>query len=178
MISTLIIVILQWNWRNGGKNYFSSIKFFRAIQKYGWENFTHEILYENLNKEAANKIERDLIRKYDSINNGYNIQEGGYTSLTQNSLDKMSKSLKQGYLDHPERRQKISEKLIGRKNSEETKRKKSLNSAKAKLITIDGEIGSIRFWALKIGMSHTTLNYRLKTHGEDNLIQFIKSKLK
>lgn len=74
--------------------------------------------------------------------------------------------------------QKISEKLIGRKNSEETKRKKSLNSAKAKLITIDGEIGSIRFWALKIGMSHTTLNYRLKTHGEDNLIQFIKSKLK
>lgn len=105
-------------------------------------------------------------------------QEGGYTSLTQNSLDKMSKSLKQGYLDHPERRQKISEKLIGRKNSEETKRKKSLNSAKAKLITIDGEIGSIRFWALKIGMSHTTLNYRLKTHGEDNLIQFIKSKLK
>lgn len=162
----------------GGKNYFSSIKFFRAIQKYGWENFTHEILYENLNKEAANKIERDLIRKYDSINNGYNIQEGGYTSLTQNSLDKMSKSLKQGYLDHPERRQKISEKLIGRKNSEETKRKKSLNSAKAKLITIDGEIGSIRFWALKIGMSHTTLNYRLKTHGEDNLIQFIKSKLK
>lgn len=159
-------------------NYVSSIKFFRAIQKYGWENFTHEILYENLNKEAANKIERDLIRKYDSINNGYNIQEGGYTSLTQNSLDKMSKSLKQGYLDHPERRQKISEKLIGRKNSEETKRKKSLNSAKAKLITIDGEIGSIRFWALKIGMSHTTLNYRLKTHGEDNLIQFIKSKLK
>lgn len=56
-------------WRNGGKNYFSSIKFFRAIQKYGRENFTHEILYENLNKEAANKIERDLIRKYDSINN-------------------------------------------------------------------------------------------------------------
>lgn len=31
---------------------------------------------------------------------------------------------------------------------------------------------------VKIGMSHTTLNYRLKTHGEDNLIQFIKSKLK
>lgn len=76
---------------------FSSIKFFRAILEIWLGNFTHEILYENLNKEAANKIERDLIRKYDSINNGYNIQEGGYTSLTQNSLDKMSKSLKQGY---------------------------------------------------------------------------------
>lgn len=84
------------------------------------ENFTHEILYENLNKEAANKIERDLIKKYDSINNGYNIQEGGYTSLTKESLDKMSKSLKQGYIDHPERKKRISEKLTGRKNSEET----------------------------------------------------------
>lgn len=111
-------------WKNGGKNYFSSTKFHRAIQKYGWENFTHEILYENLNKEAANKIERDLIKKYDSINNGYNIQEGGYTSLTKESLDKMSKSLKQGYIDHPERKKRISEKLTGRKNSEQTKRKR------------------------------------------------------
>lgn len=150
-----------------------------GVSRATFDNYVRDgFIPKGIKQEAANKIERDLIRKYDSINNGYNIQEGGYTSLTQNSLDKMSKSLKQGYLDHPERRQKISEKLIGRKNSEETKRKKSLNSAKAKLITIDGEIGSIRFWALKIGMSHTTLNYRLKTHGEDNLIQFIKSKLK
>ena len=70
----------------------NSIELYRNM---AGENFTHEILYENLNKEAANKIERDLIKKYDSINNGYNIQEGGYTSLTKESLDKMSKSLKQ-----------------------------------------------------------------------------------
>ena len=97
----------------------NSIELYRNM---AGENFTHEILYENLNKEAANKIERDLIKKYDSINNGYNIQEGGYTSLTKESLDKMSKSLKQGYIDHPERKKRISEKLTGRKNSEETKR--------------------------------------------------------
>ena len=48
----------------------SSLEPFRNM---AGKNFTHEILYENLNKEAANKIERDLIRKYDSINNGYNI---------------------------------------------------------------------------------------------------------
>lgn len=112
-----------------------------------------------------------------SINNGYNIQEGGYTSLTKESLDKMSKSLKQGYIDHPERKKRISEKLTGRKNSEETKRKKSLNNVRTKLISIDGELGSIRFWAIRIGMSHTALNYRLKTYGEDNLISFIKQKL-
>lgn len=104
-------------------------------------------------------------------------QEGGYTSLTKESLDKMSKSLKQGYIDHPERKKRISEKLTGRKNSEETKRKKSLNNVRTKLISIDGELGSIRFWAIRIGMSHTALNYRLKTYGEDNLISFIKQKL-
>lgn len=164
-------------WRNGGKNYFSSPKFHRAIQKYGWENFTHEILYENLNKEAANKIEKALIRKYDSINNGYNIQEGGYTSLTKESLNKMSKSLKQGYIDHPERREKIRKAHIGSKDSEETKRKKSLHARNTKLIKIDNEVGSIRYWALKIGMSHTALNYRFKTYGKDNLISFIKQKL-
>lgn len=165
-------------WRCGGKNYFNSVKFFNAIKKYGWDNFTHEVLYDNLDKETANKIERELIKKYDSINSGYNIQEGGAISLTQESLDKMSKSLKQGYIDHPERREKIRQKKLGSKDSEETKRKKSLNNPKTKLIIIEQEIGSIRFWALKIGKSHTTLNYRLRTYGEDNLIQFIKSKLK
>lgn len=165
-------------WRGGGKNYFNSVKFFNAIKKYGWDNFTHEVLYDNLDKETANKIERELIKKYDSINSGYNIQEGGAISLTQESLDKMGKSLKQGYIDHPERREKIRQKKLGSKDSEETKRKKSLNNPKTKLIIIDQEIGSIRFWALKIGKSHTTLNYRLRTYGEDNLIQFIKSKLK
>ena len=164
-------------WKNGGKNYFSSVKFFRAIQKYGWDNFTHEILYDNLNKDTANKIEKALIRKYDSINNGYNIQKGGYTSLTKESLNKMSKSLKQGYIDHPERREKIRKARIGSKDSEETKRKKSLHARNTKLIKIDNEVSSIRYWALKIGMSHSTLNYRLKKYGMYHLIQFIKSKL-
>jgi len=157
-------------WKNGGKNYFSSVKFFRAIQKYGWDNFTHEILYDNLNKDTANKIEKALIRKYDSINNGYNIQKGGYTSLTKESLNKMSKSLKQGYIDHPERREKIRKARIGSKDSEETKRKKSLHARNTKLIKIDNEVSSIRYWALKIGMSHSTLNYRLKKYGMYHLI--------
>lgn len=67
--------------------------------------------------------------------------------------------------------------LVLREDSEETKRKKSLNNVRTKLISIDGELGSIRFWAIRIGMSHTALNYRLKTYGEDNLISFIKQKL-
>ena len=57
----------------------------------------------------------------------------------------MSKSLKQGYIDHPERREKIRKARIGSKDSEETKRKKSLHARNTKLIKIDNEVGSIRY---------------------------------
>lgn len=47
---------LSERWRNNGKNYFNSIKFYNAIKKYGWDNFTHEVVYSNLNKQAADKF--------------------------------------------------------------------------------------------------------------------------
>lgn len=58
---------LSERWRNNGKNYFNSIKFYNAIKKYGWDNFTHEVVYSNLNKQAADKLEKELIHKYNSI---------------------------------------------------------------------------------------------------------------
>lgn len=33
----------------------------------GWDNFTHEVVYSNLNKQAADKLEKELIHKYNSI---------------------------------------------------------------------------------------------------------------
>jgi group I intron endonuclease len=52
-------------------------KFYRAIQKYGWNNFEHIILFENLTCNDACKKEIELIKKYNSIKNGYNISKGG-----------------------------------------------------------------------------------------------------
>ena len=46
---------LSERWRGSGKNYFNSIKFFNAIKKYGWDSFSHEVLYDSLNQEAADK---------------------------------------------------------------------------------------------------------------------------
>ena len=62
-----------------GYQYHQCTHFWRAIQKYGWDNFEHIVLIENISKEMANIIESELIKKYDTTNAkyGYNITLGG-----------------------------------------------------------------------------------------------------
>lgn len=64
--------------KNGNK-YSHCPYFWRAIQKYGWENFIVEILANNLTQEEANILEKKFISEYDSRNpdKGYNINIGG-----------------------------------------------------------------------------------------------------
>ena len=45
-----------------GYQYHQCTHFWRAIQKYGWDNFEHIVLVENLSKEMANIIESELIK--------------------------------------------------------------------------------------------------------------------
>lgn len=49
--------------------------FYRAIEKYGWDNITHEIIANNLTKEEAMKFETLLILKLNSHKSkfGYNL---------------------------------------------------------------------------------------------------------
>lgn len=72
----------RWKAGNGYKH---NDYFYKAIKKYGWDNFNHEILYENLTKEEAEKIEIKLIKMYDSTNKekGYNIHTGGNSRIGQ-----------------------------------------------------------------------------------------------
>ncbi len=60
-------------------NYFKCSYFYNAIQKYGWDNFEHIILFNDLAKDLADIIEIELISKYNTTNEnfGYNLQSGG-----------------------------------------------------------------------------------------------------
>lgn len=61
------------------KNENSNRPFPNAIIKYGWNNFSHEILEDNLSFEQACELEKYYINKYDTTNNkkGYNVSDGG-----------------------------------------------------------------------------------------------------
>lgn len=98
----------QSRWRNGN-GYLNNRFFYRAICKYGWEGFRHEILATNLEKTVAEKLEIDLIEKHETTNpdKGYNIEAGG------NSTEKFTSEI----------RKKISESLKGHECTEETKMK-------------------------------------------------------
>ena len=68
----------QERWRNG-KGYSDTPHFRAAIQKYGWDNFDHEIIASGLTDDEACNFERLLIKQLNLLDDkyGYNISEGG-----------------------------------------------------------------------------------------------------
>lgn len=112
-------------WRHGGFGYKTQIKFWRAIEKYGWDNFEHLILFENLSAEEASLKEKQLIVIYNSYKNGYNADLGG--SITNHS---------------PETLEKMRQSMLGKKHTQETKDKISASkeSEKIKVICVETNI--------------------------------------
>lgn len=65
-------------------------KFYRALRKYGFDNFTFTILEasENFNQKELNQKEIYYINKFDSFINGYNMNYGG--RYTSNGIKKLN----------------------------------------------------------------------------------------
>lgn len=133
--------------RWGKKKYEHNMYMKNAINKYGWENVEHIILYKNLNKEQAEQKEIELIAKYKSNQRefGYNIQNGGNVHcVSDETKRKISNSIKgekhymYGKHQSEETKRKISESKKGNKNmlghhhSKET-RKKISNKLKGQI---------------------------------------------
>lgn len=104
----------EYRWRNGegyhAGDYHS--RFYNAIKKYGWDNFEHEILFDGLTDEEAKAIEIQLIEKYQTTNKKY-----GFNTLRGGDLGGS------GVKQSPETIDKRREKLVGKKRSQETKRR-------------------------------------------------------
>lgn len=94
--------------------------FRNAIQKYGWENFQHEILAENLTLDEANILEEQYITEYNTISpNGYNLRSGGLNhKFSDESRQKMS-SVRKGKPRTPEHQQKLNDAARNRIRSPE-----------------------------------------------------------
>ena len=69
---------LEQRWARG-YGYYKQEHFFRAIKKYGWNGFTHEVVLSGVSKEAACAEEQRLIELYQTTDNtkGYNKSTGG-----------------------------------------------------------------------------------------------------
>lgn len=54
-----------------------------AVLKYGWDNIAHEILFENLTNERANRLEQICIILFRTTDDrfGYNTTSGGDGSV-------------------------------------------------------------------------------------------------
>lgn len=94
-------------WKANGKGYTCHHHgwFWKAIEKYGWENIEHEILKDNLFKEAADFYEKYYINLYKSTDRryGYNCQTGGSRDYrySEESKKNISNGLKKRYKTNP-----------------------------------------------------------------------------
>ena len=87
-------------WQNGN-GYPVNEHFTSAIKKYGWNNFKHIILFDNLTQEEAENIEIELIAYHKSNNRkfGYNKDNGGHVGrFTEETKRKMSEIKKKIFL--------------------------------------------------------------------------------
>lgn len=96
-------------WKRGG-GYREHPRFYCAIKEHGWDGFYHIVVKTGLDKETAELMEQAYIAMYhaDDPKYGYNIEHGG----------------RYGRMSDQQKRH-MHDVMLGRKQSEETKRKRS-----------------------------------------------------
>lgn len=125
-------------WGNGLSQYRHNKHFYSAIQKFGWDNFSHEILIENLKtQEEANYWESFYIDYYNSLDPqyGYNLIKGGkespFCNLWKDENFRKKQSQRQSIfmkqqMKNPLKRQSLKEKAQQYwKNNDQAKQKQS-----------------------------------------------------
>lgn len=105
----------------GGHGYSKCPKMKLAIERYGWENIEHVILFTGLSKAEAERKEIELIAWLDTIRNGYNIDHGGNTigthsDETKRKISAGNKGKNLGKKQPPEFKERLSRQNSGEGN--------------------------------------------------------------
>lgn len=110
---------VQRRWRDG-EGYRTQM-FYRAIQKYGWDNFKHEVLADWISSDKIDRYETYLVELYrsDDPNFGYNLEGGGKINkvVSAETREKM-RALALNRVVSQETREKISKANKGKKRPE------------------------------------------------------------
>lgn len=141
----------------GGRGYAKCTYIYRAIKKYGWDNFRHDIICVVHSRELANLFEQYYIAKYKTFSEeyGYNLTMGG-SGVVGCKWDEERKKARSesirgenngmyGRHHSDASRRKMSEKLSGRELSPEMKKLrasyllKSIENSKLSVRQIDSE---------------------------------------
>ena len=168
-------------WRKG-KGYSNNKHFTNAINKYGWDNFEHNVLFECSNKENAEQLEIYIIKNMNLTNQkyGYNIQNGGGSIGKFSEETKLKMSLHHAnyfgennpnYGKHLNQEAKIniSKAHKGIKQKQGTKDKRA-NALKKGILQFDKDMNFIKAWdstknasiALNIPSPNITLNLKME----------------
>lgn len=95
---TVKTIMQRWYEHCSDANRNKKRKFFAAINKYGKENWTHEVLFESEDEQLVLDKEIEFIEKYNSVENGYNTSRDRFRTgirHTADSIEKMRESQKE-----------------------------------------------------------------------------------
>ncbi len=162
----------EYNYKNHKQK--KHFKFYRALRKYGWNNFIWEVIYQSKDGlHCLQVMESYFIKEYDSFNNGYNMTLGGEGTLGKEPVNKgkkmipMAENVKnkisismRGKIKSESHRENLSFALKGKKNGNK------------KLKTPDGVFLSATEAAKYYGLNRNTMYNRIHLHPEK--YQYIK----
>lgn len=164
-------------WGTNGNRYSECPHFWHAIQKYGWDQFDHQILFTDLTEREAKEKEIELISEWNLTDPdyGYNIRPGGdgFDSETSKQLwaDDEYKSyaasrMKEAWKD-PDKRKRRSDAAKNRWANDAFRESMSISineacAKKVKCIETDEVFPSIKEAAESIGVSDKNAQRAIK----------------
>ena len=105
----------ETRWENG-KGYVKSTKFYADIVKYGWDNFEHTIIVDNLDQEQSQVLERYYISKY--RDNCYNRTVGGEVRHIKSLESRIGKKESKYNKDYYERNKERIKQRVSKRQKE------------------------------------------------------------